>query len=67
VRVVHGLDWKTVRRNAFISVSWALKLWSPDLPDSVLTLRGHEYCIYAAAWPACHQDVSASGDRTARV
>ena len=65
------MDWSNVQKDQFISSSWDgnVKLWTPDRPRSLLTLKAHQSCVYQALFSPHHPSIIAtcSTDGTIRL
>lgn len=70
-REVFSVQWNLINKETFVTASWdhTIKIWHPEQPRSLNTLRGHEGCVYEASWSPHHAETiaSASGDQTVRV
>ncbi|RHY59350.1 hypothetical protein DYB38_000525 [Aphanomyces astaci] len=68
---VSGVNWGLVDRTSFVSASWdhTIKLWHPQHPASMQTLRGHTGPVYNAVWSAVEAShvASCSGDGSVRL
>ncbi|KAM3065386.1 peroxisomal targeting signal 2 receptor [Clarireedia jacksonii] len=69
-REVYSVHWNLVSKDTFVSSSWdgTIKLWSPERPDSILTLPTHS-CTYSSAFSPHSPSVisSVSSDSHLRI
>lgn len=69
-REVFAVDWNMVAKDKFCSSSWdgTVKIWTPDRPQSLLTLPTHS-CTYSASWSPHSPDIIScvSSDSYTRV
>lgn len=70
-REIFSVNWNYITKEHFISSSWdhTIKLWKPDMNNSLKTFHGHKGCIYSTAWSPSDPNVfvSASGDGTIKL
>ncbi|KAL2913915.1 peroxisomal targeting signal 2 receptor [Polyrhizophydium stewartii] len=69
-REVFTVNWNLVRKDTFITGSWdySIKMWNPEMPNSIRTWQEHIGCIYQTVWSPTSPDVFASvGDQTLKI
>lgn len=68
---VSGVNWNLVAKDSFVSASWdgTIKVWRPEIPQSVATLAAHSKPVYNAVWSTQHNALvaSCSGDGSVKV
>ncbi|CAG8594985.1 23022_t:CDS:2 [Cetraspora pellucida] len=70
-REVFSVHWNLIKKDSFVSGSWdsAIKLWRPEVSQSLSTFSEHTACIYSTIWSPHNPDIfgSASGDSTFKI
>lgn len=68
---VFSVNWNLVAKDVFVTGSWDLtiKIWNPELPQSIQTFQEHTHCIYQTSWSphAAQVFASCSGDQTLKL
>lgn len=66
-----GVEWNMVAKTSFASVSWdkTVRVWEPEVVESVRVFAEHAHHVYALAWSphSATTLASVSGDRTLKV
>jgi len=66
-----SVDWNLVTKQTFLTSSWdmTVKLWDPNVPNSVRTFSEHMSSCYNAQWSPrnANQFLSCSGDGTVKL